>query len=524
MPQLSAEAGGNTAPEQRGLTQTVYQNGKKVTDLARDMAVSMNAPEHYGQYDGVMAFRGDSFRQNAAYGTVEVENEELSVEWKYQLGSIRTADSGTLYGVGWTGQPAIIKLVYEQRAMWFNLYEEKRNVKPLREVIFAALDGNIYFLDLNDGQPTRDPIKVGYPLKSSVAVHPQGYPVIAVGQAISKLSNKTGDIGFHLYSLLDGKEVLFMNGRKSKQQDQYAVNGAFDGSAVFDVNSDTMIVAGENGLIYTVALNSEFLVQNGGVVIEDPEYKINKDVVTLKTKSSAEADKDTGVESSVAVYNRYIYSADTHGILQCIDSNTMKAVWAADMGDNTDAAIALDFDKDGNLGLYTGNTMYARLNKSKTKQPVTIRRLDAMTGEEVWKYEINCVYNKDQLSGCKASPLIGQNEIEHLVIFTVNMTGDKDKSAIIAFDEMTGEVVWQRELDSAAISSPVAVYNKAGKAWIIQADQSGNLYLLDGLTGAVRNVLPLGGEIQASPAVYNDILVIGTCSKDNAYMYGIRIQ
>ena len=75
-----------------------------------------------------------------------------------------------------------------------------------------------------------------------------------------------------------------------------------------------------------------------------------------------------------------------------------------------------------------------------------------------------------------------------------------------------------------AISSPVAVYNKAGKAWIIQADQKGRLYLLDGRTGEIRSTLALGGQIDASPAVYNDMLVIGTCSKDNAAMYGIKIQ
>ena len=66
--------------------------------------------------------------------------------------------------------------------------------------------------------------------------------------------------------------------------------------------------------------------------------------------------------------------------------------------------------------------------------------------------------------------------------------------------------------------------SKAGKSWIIQADQTGRLYLLDGLTGQIRSTLALGGEIQASPAVYNDMLVIGTCSKENANMYGIRIQ
>ena len=36
--------------------------------------------------------------------------------------------------------------------------------------------------------------------------------------------------------------------------------------------------------------------------------------------------------------------------------------------------------------------------------------------------------------------------------------------------------------------------------------------------------LELGGKIQGSPAVYKDTLVIGTCDKDNSFMYGIKIQ
>ena len=124
-----------------------------------------------------------------------MEDEKLSIEWKYQMGSIRTADYGTWYGIGWTGQPAIIKWAQEARENLMNLYENKRTVKALKEVIFAGLDGKIHFVDLNDGQATRDPINVGYPLKSSVSVNPYGYPMLGVGQAISKLANKRGDYG-----------------------------------------------------------------------------------------------------------------------------------------------------------------------------------------------------------------------------------------------------------------------------------------------------------------------------------------
>jgi len=467
----------------------------------------------------VFAFRNNSFRQNAAFGTVEVEKEKLSVEWKYELGSLRTADNGTLYGVGWTGQPSIVKWAVEARTKLMNLYPEKREVGKLKEVIFGALDGKIYFLDLNDGQPTRDAIKLGYPIKSSVAINTRGVPMLGVGQAISKLPNKTGDIGFYLYNLMDSKELLFINGRKSDIQSQYTTNGAFDGSALFDHagnTDDTLIIGGENGLIYTVALNTQF-----DYAAENPSLKINKEVTFLKTKAAKEQDANVGIETSVAMYDKYIYSADAYGVLQCIDSDTMKAVWAIDVGDNTDAALALDFDENGDLGLYTGNTSYNRL---KGKKPVTIRRLDALTGEEVWTYEIDCIYNGDQLSGCKASPVIGENAISDLVIFTVNMTHDKKSATMVALDKMSGKLVWKYELDSTAISSPVAVYNEDGDAWIIQAAQSGKLYMLNGETGDVRNVLDIEGEIQASPAVYKDMLVIGTCSKNNAYMYGIRIE
>lgn len=520
MPRLEASAAAGTDPKQLSLTQTVYSGGKKVTDtLKRQSAVSMNAPDSYTLYNGVTAFRGSSFRQNAAYGAADVQQEQLSVEWQYPLGSLRTADNGTLYGVGWTGQPAIIKLMTEQRTMWMNLYEEKRDVSVLKEVIFGGLDGKIYFLDLNDGQPTRDAINVGYPLKSSVAVNPQGNPYIAIGQAISKLPNKTGDIGVRVFSLLDGKEIMLLNGRKNEQ---YSTNGAFDGSPLFDRNSDTMIVAGENGLIYTVDMNTDFkFLDEDGSVTANPTLSINRSVTYLKTKAKAEQDMNTAAETSVAVYDHYIYSADAYGVLQCVDANTMKAVWAVDVGDNTDAAIALDFDDDGELGLYTGNTAFSRLKNNK---PVTLRRLDALSGEEVWKYEIKCVYSKDQDSGLKASPLIGQHDLSDLAVFTVNMAGSSSTATMLALDKRSGNVVWKRELEATAVSSPVAVYNKEGKGWIIQADQKGRLYLLDGRTGEIRNTLALGGQIDASPAVYNDMLVIGTCSKDNACMYGIRIR
>ena len=70
----------------------------------------------------------------------------------------------------------------------------------------------------------------------------------------------------------------------------------------------------------------------------------------------------------------------------------------------------------------------------------------------------------------------------------------------------------------------VYVYNGAGDAWIIQGDQDGVLHMFDGRSGAHLSELKLDGRIDASPAVYKNMLVVGTCSKGGAYMYGIKIE
>jgi hypothetical protein len=364
---------------------------------------------------------------------------------------------------------------------------------------------------------------VGFPLKGSVAVDSFCRPLLAVGQGISKLPSKTGSIGLHLYSLVDGKEAYFLNGRKSDTQVQYNTNGAFDGTALFlkdQRKMDALVVAGENGLLYTLDLNADFKYSNS----QNPDQKLVMDikptVTTLRTKAANEKEASVGVESSVAMYDKYIYMADTYGVIRCVDSDSMKTVWAVDGGDNIDAALALDMDGTSGVSLYTGNTAYSRLG---SKKDVSIFRLNALTGETMWTYNIKCDYDKNQLSGCKASPVIGEHNIADLVIFTVNKVSGGG-SKILALSKQNGSLIWEHALKDEAISSPVAVYDEHGDAWIIQGDEGGNLTMLNARTGSVRASLNLGGAIEGSPAVYRNYLVVGTCSKDNAYMYGIKIE
>ena len=138
------------------------------------------------------------------------------------------------------------------------------------------------------------------------------------------------------------------------------------------------------------------------------------------------------------------------------------------------------------------------------------------------------VYQKKTDVGCYASPVVGQKNLSDVVIFTVT-TGSS--AQVMALNKQNGSVVWQTNLESPSVSSPVAVYNENGDAWIVQAEQSGKIHLMDGKTGAILDTLTLTAEtegaelqIKASPAVYGNLLIIGTTGKEAGGVYCIEIK
>ena len=67
------------------------------------------------------------------------------------------------------------------------------------------------------------------------------------------------------------------------------------------------------------------------------------------------------------------------------------------------------------------------------------------------------------------------------------------------------------------------MYGEDGSGWILQCEQDGTVHLLDGGTGQEVSSLKVDGEIEASPAAYNNMVVIGTTGKGTAYIYGIEV-
>ena len=103
-------------------------------------------------------------------------------------------------------------------------------------------------------------------------------------------------------------------------------------------------------------------------------------------------------------------------------------------------------------------------------------------------------------------------------------------SWLVAYDKATGKEVWKQNFGGQCWSSPVDVYDDNGKGYIVYCSASytqddkavgGFVTLLDGLTGEKLSTVEVKGHVEASPAVYNDIIVIGTRGQE---LYGIKIS
>ncbi|NJD01329.1 MAG: pyrrolo-quinoline quinone, partial [Ruminiclostridium sp.] len=70
-------------------------------------------------------------------------------------------------------------------------------------------------------------------------------------------------------------------------------------------------------------------------------------------------------------------------------------------------------------------------------------------------------------------------------------------------------------------SSPVAIYTKEGKSYLILSDSGGYMNLFEGATGKKLDSLPLEANVEGSPAVYDDMIVVGT---RGSKIWGIRIK
>ena len=490
----------STAPSNYIQTTEINIDGTTLTDplsYKPDQEISFGKGSEYTDVDGIVTFRGNNFRDNPVYGTADMKKNKLTSLWSSKTSSI-TYNGATWSGSGWTGQPLMMKWPKKvKKAM--NMYDWAKEKDDLVEVIYACMDGYVYFLDLETGEATRDTLNLGFAFKGSGALDPRGYPILYVGAGYD--SNQ-GTARVFVVNLLDCS-VMYTFGNN----DPFSLRGAlsyFDSSPLVDADTDTLIYPGENGILYLIRLNTQY-DQEAGTLSINPDHIVKWHYYGNRTSV---ASYWLGMEDSAAVYGGYLFVTDNGGNLMCLDLNTLQLVWAQDTLDDSNSTPVLSIEDD-HLYLYVSTSF--RLGwRSSSSAEVPIWKIDAKNGHIIWKTSYEC-YSDDGVSGGVQSTIaLGKKKLSDYIYVTVAKTGAQYDGVLACLDKKTGEVKWEHKA-YYAWSSPVCVYNSDGSGKVLYCSCGGKAYLLDGNSGKLLDENEISsGAIEASPAIYNDYMVVGT--------------
>ena len=397
-----------------------------------------------------------------------------------------------------------------------NLNESAKNKDGLIEVIYPGMDGSIHFLDIETGEETRPEIYVGMTFKGTASLYPDGKtPLLFCGSGDAQ----TGPFGenvsqrFYIYSLIDGT-LLYESG----YNDDFAprIWHAYDSSPVIDPITDTLIYPGENGVIYTMKLNTSYDEAAGTLSVAPSDIvKFSFDI----PEKYAEGGTLWGSECSACVWNGYLFIGDNGGSIYCLDLNSMKMVWINDVAEDINSSPIFETD-GGNHFLYVATTLKYGYN-SHNMGKASIYKMNAVTGEIIWRkpYEVHTV--KGYAGGVLSTGALGTGLVSDYIFYSVSKTPDLEGGYLVALDKHTGEEVWTKKLDMYSWSSTVFFTSEQGKNYLIQGCQNGDLILFDAKTGNVLDTVNFGSGIEATPALYGNRLILATRSEK---IFGVKIE
>ncbi|MCR4993051.1 MAG: PQQ-binding-like beta-propeller repeat protein [Lachnospiraceae bacterium] len=514
-----AEATENTDPDKRGVVQHIEVNGTEVASYTRADKIEFTDEllKSISDIQGLVTFRGNYTRTKSFAGAPELTKEKFSEKtWTYNTGKILKSNGVDYWsGNGWTGQPLVIRWSKSTRAV-MNMYDTFKDKEGLVEVIYPGMDGNIRFLDMETGEETRPVINVGMTFKGTASLYPDGKtPLLFCGSGDAQ----TGPFGenvsqrFYIYSLIDGS-LLYEGGFN----DSFAprVWHAYDSSPIIDPVTDTLIYPGENGVIYTMKLNTVYDEEAGIInIFPSDMVKFSFDI----PDKYKEGGVLWGSECSGAVWNGYLFIGDNGGSVYCLDLNTMKMVWINDVGEDINASPIFETD-GGNHYLYIATTLKYGYN-ANNMGTAAIYKLNAVTGEIIWKkpYEVHTV--KGYAGGVLSTGALGSGLVSDWIFYSVSKTPGLEEGYLVALDKYTGEEKWRKSLDMYSWSSTVFFTSENGKNYLIQGCQNGDLLLMDAKTGDTLDKLNFGSGIEATPALYGNRLVLATRSEK---IIGVKIE
>lgn len=497
LPDFKPHSVDGTEPERLISSTAIMVDGEVVEEYESDYEINFDLPERYTELEGIVTFRGDNFRSGAAYGTAAVSSKTLTKAWSKSTSGLSDSDGIYWSGSGWTGQPLIVKWPEATRKNISAMYDWAREKEGLVEVIYATLDGHVYFYELTSGEYTRDPLNLGLNYKGAGALDPRGYPILYVGSGVDSVNGRSR---VKVVNLIDNS-VMFEFGHN----ETFANRGwhMFDSSPLVSAETDQLIYPGENGILYIIHLNTKYNEQTGELSV-DPD-----NIVKWKYNGVRSGSRYwLGVESSAAIINNYIFLADNGGNLMCLDLNTLKLVWVQDVLDDTNCSPVVDVE-DGHPYIYISTSFHYGW-RSYSTAAIPIFKIDAETGEIVWRTDYTCYTVQDLSGGVQGTIAVGKNKLSDMIFVPIARTPGASSGTLAALKKDTGEVVWEKETSMYSWSSPVDFYDADGNGYLLYCNSGFNMFLIDGKTGEQLDYMNLGGNIEASPAMYGNYAVVGT--------------
>lgn len=497
LPDFKPHSVDGTEPERLISSTAIMVDGEVVEQYESDYEINFDLPERYTELEGIVTFRGDNFRSGAAYGTAAVSSKTLTKAWSKSISGLSDSDGIYWSGSGWTGQPLIVKWPEATRKNISAMYDWAREKEGLVEVIYATLDGHVYFYELTSGEYTREPLNLGFNYKGAGALDPRGYPILYVGSGVDSVNGRSR---VKVVNLIDNS-VMFEFGHN----ETFANRGwhMFDSSPLVSAETDQLIYPGENGILYIIHLNTKYNEQTGELSV-DPD-----NIVKWKYNGVRSGSRYwLGVESSAAIINNYIFLADNGGNLMCLDLNTLELVWVQDVLDDTNCSPVVDVE-NGHPYIYISTSFHYGW-RSYSTAAIPIFKIDAETGEIVWRTDYTCYTVQDLSGGVQGTIAVGKNKLSDMIFVPIARTPGASSGTLAALKKDTGEVVWERETSMYSWSSPVDFYDADGNGYLLYCNSGFNMFLIDGKTGEQLDYMNLGGNIEASPAMYGNYAVVGT--------------
>lgn len=448
---------------------------------------------------GLTTFRGDAAR--TWYGQGPVPTDPVT-RWVFPNDGSKmcsmSAEAGAgspvkeWCGTGWTGQPNVVPL--------------KDGTMEIRE---GAYDGHYHFLDAGTGEPLMPDLVTGDLAKGSATSDPDGYPLYYAGSR---------DNHFRVVAMdRSAPQVLWeIDSHDTSLAPHPMWNDDWDGAAL--MVDDVLIEGGENGYLYIVPMHRGYDAR--GLVTVAPDRPIvvpgfdDQLLRAVGQPGGIDADGldtryDVSIESSVAYRDGVVYAANSGGLITGWDisdvlhgGRNVHEVFRFWTGDDTDATVTID--DEGSL--YVASE-YQRFDRT-SQQLGQLMKLDPRDPSDPVVWSVPALeLGFEGAGGSWSTPAIAGD--------TVYMTTAAGR--VLAIDRASGTVLWERQIGSPAIGSPVVV-----DGTLLQGDCSGHLYAWDvsdpNAQPALRWNLDLGDCIESTPAVWHGWLYVGTRA---GYLYGI---